>query len=83
MEVLLSIIKNNINLMASTKGQLKKSSTTNKLCHDRDIFRSLSKIEDEPFPAGNCMFKVKNIKNNKNIRTRCEICSKLKIRTLE
>ena len=27
--------------------------------------------------ASNCMFKV----NNKNTRTRCEICSKLKIKT--
>ena len=28
-------------------------------------------------PAGNCMFKV----NNRNTRTRCEICSKLTIKT--
>ena len=28
------------------------------------------------FPAGNYMFKV----NNRNTRTRCEICSKLTIR---
>ena len=31
------------------------------------------------FPAGNCMFKV----NNRNTRTRCEICSKLTIKTPE
>ena len=31
------------------------------------------------FPAGNYMFKV----NNRNIRTRCEICSKLTIKTPE
>ena len=29
--------------------------------------------------AGNCMFKV----NNRNTRTRCEICSKLTIKTPE
>ena len=31
------------------------------------------------FPAGNYMFKVKN----RNIRTRCEICSKLAIKIPE
>ena len=31
------------------------------------------------FPSGNYMFKV----NNGNSRTRCEICSKLTIKTLE
>ena len=31
------------------------------------------------FPAGNCMFKV----NNRNTRIRCEIGSKLTIKTLE
>ena len=31
------------------------------------------------FPAGNYMFKV----NNRNTRTRCEICSKLTIKTPE
>ena len=30
-------------------------------------------------PAGNCMFKV----NNRNTRARCEICSKLTIKTPE
>ena len=33
----------------------------------------------EPLPASNYMFKV----NNRNTRTRCEICSKLTIETLE
>ena len=32
-----------------------------------------------PIPAGNYMFKV----NNRNTRTRCEICSKLVIKTPE
>ena len=32
-----------------------------------------------PCPAGNYMFKV----NNRNTRTRCEICSKLTIKTPE
>ena len=31
------------------------------------------------FPVDNCMFKV----NNRNIRTRCEICSELTIKTPE
>ena len=31
------------------------------------------------YPAGNCMFKV----NSRNTRTRCEICSKLTIKTPE
>ena len=30
-----------------------------------------------PYPAGNYMFKI----NNRNTRTRCEICSKLTIKT--
>ena len=30
-------------------------------------------------PAGNYMFKV----NNKNTKTKCEVCSKLKIKTSE
>ena len=33
----------------------------------------------KPYPAGSYMFKV----NNRNTRTRCEICSKLTIKTLE
>ena len=32
---------------------------------------------DSIFPAGNYVFKV----NNRNTRTRCEICSKLTIKT--
>ena len=35
--------------------------------------------QSSTFPAGNCMFKV----NNRNTRTRCEICSKLTIKTPE
>ena len=34
-------------------------------------------IESSTYPAGNYMFKV----NNRNTRTRCEICSKLTIKT--
>ena len=34
-----------------------------------------NKIKITTLPAGNCMFKV----NNRNTRTRCEICSKLTI----
>ena len=37
-----------------------------------------SKISDN-FPAGNYMFKV----NNRNTRTRCEICTKLTIKRPE
>ena len=36
-------------------------------------------IEKSSNPAGNYMFKV----NNRNTRTRCEICSKLIIKTPE
>ena len=36
-------------------------------------------IYDRALPAGNYIFKV----NNRNTRTRCEICSKLTIETLE
>ena len=39
---------------------------------------SINKILNA-YPAGNCMFKV----NNRNTRTRCEICSKLTIKTPE
>ena len=40
----------------------------------------LSYLDDiESIPAGNYMFKV----NNRNTRTRCEICSKLTIKTPE
>ena len=36
-------------------------------------------LTESDLPAGNCMFKV----NNRNTRTRCEICSKLTIKTPE
>ena len=36
-------------------------------------------IAQHTYPAGNYMFKV----NNRNTRTRCEICSKLTIKTPE
>ena len=39
----------------------------------------LSEIDPDLFPIGICMFKV----NNRNTRTRCEICSKLTIKTPE
>ena len=39
----------------------------------------LQKNSNNNNPAGNCMFKV----NNRNTRTRCEICSKLTIKTPE
>ena len=34
---------------------------------------------EKPTPASNYMFKV----NNRNTRTRCEICSKLTLKTVE
>ena len=48
------------------------------------VLRTLSNMEHflkivNGFPADNCMFKV----NNRNTRTRCEICSKLTIKTPE
>ena len=41
--------------------------------------QKMAKIDETVFPvtAGNCMFKV----NNRNLRTKCEICSKLIIKT--
>ena len=41
----------------------------------RGVLRTLPNI----YPAGSYMFKV----NNRNTRTRCEICSKLTIKTPE
>ena len=42
------------------------------------MLRIHKKMHDQ-FPAGNYMFKV----NNRNTRTRCEICSKLTIKIAE
>ena len=39
----------------------------------------MTKLYEKVMPVGNCMFKV----NNRNIRAKCEICSKLTIETLE
>ena len=39
----------------------------------------LDRVLNSPFPAGNYMFKV----NNRNTRTRCEICSQLTVKTPE
>ena len=41
--------------------------------------RLITSIYNSDYPAGNCMFKV----NNRNTRTRCEICPKLTIKTPE
>ena len=47
---------------------------------NRLISKRLSNIYlGKSYPAGNYMFKV----NNRNTRTRCEICSKLTIKTPE
>ena len=43
--------------------------------HLSSVFETLKTT----IPAGNYMFKV----NNRNTRTRCEICSKLTIKTPE
>ena len=48
-----------------------------KCCFECDIC-SRKELE-EKCPAGSCIFKV----NNKNTRTRCEICSQLTIKTPE
>ena len=42
-------------------------------------FPSRKRLAQITFPAGNYLFKV----NNKSTRTRCEICSKLTIKTPE
>ena len=49
---------------------------------EANIFLTLRSKDSTAFmsyPAGNYMFKV----NNRNTRTRCDICSKLKIKTPE
>ena len=47
-------------------------------CRESEDFIQI-KVLLKHLPAGNYMFKV----NNKNTRTRCEICSKLTIKTPE
>ena len=42
----------------------------------KEIMQNMQSLN---FSAGNCMLKV----NNRNTRTRCEICSKLTIKTPE
>ena len=44
-----------------------------------DQFEQVEMTKNRHFPAGNYMFKV----NNRNTRTRCEICSKLTIKIPE
>ena len=44
-----------------------------------NFFYQVSKLYESSYPAVNYMFKV----NNRNTRTRCEICSKLTIKTPE
>ena len=50
-------------------------------CVKKNVYQSVVTciFVSRSFPAGNCMFKV----NNRNTRTRCEICSKLTIKTPE
>ena len=45
----------------------------------RDSLKTSTSKDFSPFAVGNYMFKV----NNRNTKTRCEIYSKLTIRTLE
>ena len=47
--------------------------------HYPEASKSRLNVKENAVPAGNCMFKV----NNRNTRTRCEICSKLTIKTPE
>ena len=48
--------------------------------HDILTLKALAKLYEKcQFPAGNYMFKV----SKRNTRTRCEICSKLSIKTPE
>ena len=46
---------------------------------DKDVDETSRKSYVDYYPAGNYMFKV----NNRNTRTRCEICSMLTIKTPE
>ena len=41
------------------------------------IYKNLGLIHSPNYPAGNYMFRV----NNRNTRRKCEICSKLTIKT--
>ena len=61
-------------LLLERQGEMHKILPTNHL-KLTIIFKKIS----GSFPAGNYMFKV----NNRNTRTRCEICSKLTIKTPE
>ena len=45
----------------------------------RDFFKDNLNLSSEYYPAGKYMFKF----NTSNVRTRCEICSKLTIQTSE
>ena len=55
---------------------MKESELSKKYEHLNLYENSKSRV---PVPVGNYMFKV----NNRNTRTRCEICSKLTIKTPE
>ena len=46
---------------------------------DNGKVKAVAKVFLQTSPAGNYLFKV----NHRNTRTRCEICSKLKIKTPE
>ena len=69
-----------VNYIVATKSEFTtiplEDRTTNeeKDCQSKNQF-----LDGITHPAGNYMFKV----NNKNTRTRCEICSKLTIKTPE
>ena len=60
--------------------QLVKSKPDCLIVPHMESFRELYRLK--VYPAGNGMFKVNN-RNNRNTRTRCEICSKLTIKTPE
>ena len=57
----------------------KRSSIDSVNQHMNSLCSKIKKLFFFTIPAGNCMFKV----NNRNTRTRCEICSKLTIKTPE
>ena len=57
-------------------GQWKWSKLSCEICIIHVVWITDGK-KNVSFPVGNCMFRI----NNRNTRTRCEICSKLTIKT--
>ena len=68
-----------LRVMYFSDGKLVSGTVAIHLNKDPGLFSSHSWLRDKIYPAGIYLLKV----NNKNTRTRCEICSELTIMTLE